>query len=398
MKNRKTPISPAEIEEILLHFSDSITELETEEEILWDMVKNCISILDFEDAVVYLLDRTGKYLEQKAAIGPKNPEGQKILNPLRIKIGEGITGQVAFTGIPRLIADTRLEPNYIKDDVCRLSEIAVPILLMGKVIGVIDSENSQPDFFTNQHLKILLAVASIYAGRIAHIRALETIKESELERWKIKQKATRLQMEVLSAQLSPHFVFNSLNAIQHYILLEDKIKSLRFLSIFGKLLRYFMSQIHEESVLVQEELQMLDWYLQLQKLRYENKLIYKISSGNIKNHPQARIPAIIVQSLIENLLEENISKSDGNSKIELGFHISATEVKFNVTINNLSSLNHQAATSTYFKSLTPWQEYVSLLNEIRPFEIRSEVVEKTAQDKSSSLKSVKLIFPNLAHK
>ncbi|UZD23123.1 histidine kinase [Algoriphagus halophytocola] len=398
MKNRKTPISPAEIEEILLHFSDSITELETEEEILWDMVKNCISILDFEDAVVYLLDRTGEYLEQKAAIGPKNPEGKKILNPLRIKIGEGITGQVASTGIPRLIADTRLEPNYIKDDVCRLSEIAVPILLMGKVIGVIDSENSQPDFFTNQHLKILLAVASIYAGRIAHIRALETIKESELERWKIKQKATKLQMEVLSAQLSPHFVFNSLNAIQHYIILEDKIKSLRFLSVFGKLLRYFMGQIDKESVLVKEELQMLDWYLQLQKLRYENKLIYKISSGNIKNHPQARIPAIIVQSLIENLLEENISKSNGNSEIELGFHISPTEVKFNVMINNLSSLNHQDETSNYFKSLTPWQEYVSLLNEIRPFEIRSEVVERTAQDKSSTLKSVKLIFPNLAHK
>lgn len=397
MKNQKAHISPAEIEEILLHFSNSITELETEDEILWDMVNNCISILGFEDAVVYLVDSSNEYLEQKAAIGPKNPEGTKILNALRIKIGEGITGQVASSGIPQIIADTRLEPNYIKDDVFRLSEIAVPILLMGKVIGVIDSENSQPNYFTNQHLKILLAVASIYAGRIAYIRALKTIKESELERWKIKQKATRLQMEVLSAQLSPHFVFNSLNAIQHYILLEDKIKSLRFLSIFGKLLRYFMSQIHQESVLVEEELQMLDWYLQLQKLRYENKLVYKISPGNIKNYPQAKIPAIIVQSLIENLLEENISKSDGNSEIELGFHISATEVKFNVLINNLTSLDNQAETSTYFKSLTPWEDYISLLNDIRPYEIRSEVEEKSAQDNGSSLKSVKLIFPNLAN-
>ena len=396
MSSQKVQISPKEIEEILLHFSNSMTELETEDEILWDMVNNCISILGFEDAVVYLLDEHDDYLEQKAAIGPKNPNGKEIVNALKIKVGEGITGQVAATGLPIIIEDTRNHPSYIQDDAFRLSEIAVPILLEGKVIGVIDSENSQPNYFTNQHLKILLAVASIYAGRIAHLRALKIIKETEFERWKIQQKATRLQMEALSSQLSPHFVFNSLNAIQHYILLEDKRKSLRFLSVFGKLLRYFMSQIHEESVNVSQELQMLDWYLQLQKLRYGDKLSYSISEGNLKDHVNARIPAIIVQSLLENLLEEHISQSNGNSEIEISFHISTSEVKFNVLINYLHPESSSSNPSSYFNSLTPWEEFVKLLNEIRPFEIKSQVVEKSAPDSNSSLKSVQLIFPNLA--
>ena len=396
MSSQKVQISPKEIEEILLHFSNSMTELETEDEILWDMVNNCISILGFEDAVVYLLDEHDDYLEQKAAIGPKNPNGKEIVNALKIKVGEGITGQVAATGLPIIIEDTRNHPSYIQDDAFRLSEIAVPILLEGKVIGVIDSENSQPNYFTNQHLKILLAVASIYAGRIAHLRALKIIKETEFERWKIQQKATRLQMEALSSQLSPHFVFNSLNAIQHYILLEDKRKSLRFLSVFGKLLRYFMSQIHEESVNVAQELQMLDWYLQLQKLRYGEKLSYSISEGNLKDHANARIPAIIVQSLLENLLEEHISQSNGHSEIEIGFYISTSEVKFNVLINYLHPESNSSNPSSYFKSLTPWEEFVKLLNEIRPFEIKSQVIEKSAFDSNSSLKSVQLIFPNLA--
>ncbi|MBN3582329.1 histidine kinase [Algoriphagus aestuarii] len=396
MSSQKVHISPKEIEEILLHFSKSMTALETEDEILWDMVNNCISILGFEDAVVYLVDEKKVYLEQKAAIGPKNPRGKEIINALKIKIGEGITGQVAATGLPIIIEDTRNHPSYIQDDAFRLSEIAVPILLEGKVIGVIDSENSQANYFTNQHLKILLAVASIYAGRIAHLRALKTIKETEFERWKIQQKASRLQMEALSSQLSPHFVFNSLNAIQHYILLEDKRKSLRFLSVFGKLLRYFMSQIHEESVNVSQELQMLDWYLQLQKLRYETKLSYAISEGNLKDHLNAKIPAIIVQSLLENLLEEHISQSNGNSEIEISFHISPTEVKFNVLINYLLPESNSTNPSSYFKSLTPWEEFVKLLNEIRPFEIKSQVFEKSAPDSNSSLKSVQLIFPNLA--
>ena len=396
MSSQKAQISANEIEEILLHFSNSMTELETEDEILWDMVNNCISILDFEDAVVYLVDESQDYLEQKAAIGPKNPNGKEIVNALKIKVGEGITGQVAASGLPIIIENTRNHPSYIQDDAFRLSEIAVPILLEGKVIGVIDSENSQPNYFTNQHLKILLAVASIYAGRIAHLRALKILKETEFERWKIQQKATRLQMEALSSQLSPHFVFNSLNAIQHYILLEDKRKSLRFLSVFGKLLRYFMSQIHEESVNVAQELQMLDWYLQLQKLRYGEKLSYSISEGNLKDHANARIPAIIVQSLLENLLEEHISQSNGHSEIEIGFHISTSEVKFNVLINYLHPESNSSNPSSYFKSLTPWEEFVKLLNEIRPFEIKSQVIEKSASDSNSSLKSVQLIFPNLA--
>lgn len=395
MQNQKKNIAPSEIEEILLHFSKSMVDLDTEDEILWDMVKNCISILGFEDAVIYLMDENDEYLEQKAAIGPKNPEGTEIINALRIKLNEGITGKVAATGIPMVIQDTRLHSNYIKDDEFRLSEIAVPILLEGKVIGVIDSENSEVNYFTDQHLKILLAVASIYSSRIAYIRALKTIKKKESERLAIQQKVTKLQTEVISAQLSPHFVFNSLNAIQHYILLEDKRKSLRFLSIFGKLLRYFISQIQEETVSVKEELQMLDWYLQLQKLRYESKLNYKIIEGNLEDYPKSKIPAIVVQSLIENLLEEHISQSNGNSEIELGFMCSEKEVKFRVTIKNRPLAKVKSATSTYYKSLTPWEDFVRMLNEIRPYKIKSQVSEELEPDKNSTLKSVQLIFPNL---
>lgn len=389
-------ISPKEIEEILLHFSNSMIELETEEEILLDMVNNCISILGFEDAVIYLLDDKGEYLEQKAAIGPKNPDGTDIINTIKIKVGEGITGKVASTCLPIIVDDTRTNKDYIKDDSFRLSEIAVPIMLEGKVIGVIDSENSQAGYFSDQHLKILLAVASIYAGQIARIRALHTVKDSEFEKWKIQQKATRLQIEALSAQLSPHFVFNSLNAIQHYIVLEDKRKSLRFLSIFGKLLRYFLGQLHEETVKVTEEWQMLEWYLQLQKLRYEDKLTYKLKKGNIETFPKAKIPAIIVQSLIENLLEENIAKSNGNTEIEVDFQISISQVNFNVVIHNTLALEETPVNSIYKKNMIPWEDFVNMLNDLRPYEIKSKVSETSLDESNKSVKTVQLIFPNLA--
>lgn len=389
-------IQSKEIEEILVHFSSSMFSMDSEEEILWDMARNCISILGFEDAVVYLLDESGEYLIQKAALGPKNPEGNQLLNALKIKIGKGVTGRVAESGLPMLISDTRNDPDYIQDDQFRLSEIAVPILLDGKVIGVIDSENSELDFFSEQHIRILLSVASIYAGQIARIRAEKKAKTEQFERWKIQQKATQLQIEAISAQLSPHFVFNSLNAIQHFIHTEDKRSSLRFLGIFGKLLRYFLMQLNKESVLVAEEIQMIDWYLQLQRLRYGEKLRYKVLSHGQKEYPQAKIPSIIVQSLIENLLEEQIHQSYGDLGIQIEFFLAKEKVDLKVLINNKVNNPKKSTSSEYLKSITPWEDNISLLNDIRPFEIKSKVGFQVCPDEKDECKSVLIQFPNLA--
>lgn len=387
-------ISPKEIEDILLHFSTSIHKLEDEDEIVWDLVKNCIGIMGLEDAVIYLIE--GDFLVQKAAIGPKNPEGNKIINPLRIEVGKGITGKVATSSLPIIIHDTRLHPEYIPDDDFRLSEIAVPILLEGKVIGVIDSENSKPNFFTDQHLRILTAVASIYAGQIARIRAERKVKEEQLERWKMQQKALKLQIEAISAQLSPHFVFNSLNAIQHFILKEDKRTSLRFLTIFGKLLRYFLSQLHQDSVKVSDEIQMLEWYLQLQQLRYGKKLNYQIQSFGLEDFPDSKIPSIVVQSLLENLIEEQIYLSNGQLEISVSFEISPDVVIFNVLINNNLTDSYESKRSDYLNSMIPWQNHVDLLNEIKSYSIQSKEEDVSCPEKSGKCKYVKLTFPNLS--
>lgn len=389
-------IHSKEIEDILVHFSTSMFSMNSEEEVLWDMVRNCISILRFEDAVVYLVDESGEYLVQKAALGPKNPEGNQILNALKIKIGKGITGRVAESGLPMLVSDTRKDPEYIEDDQMRLSEIAVPIMLDGKVIGVIDSENSEIGFFSDQHVKILLSVASIYAGQIARIRAEKKVKDEQFERWKIQQKATQLKIEAISAQLSPHFVFNSLNAIQHFILTEDKRSSLRFLGIFGKLLRYFLMQLDKESVLVSEEIQMTDWYLQLQRLRYGEKLRYEVLSHGLKAHPTAKIPSIIVQSLIENLLEEQIHLSDGDLGIRIEFFLTREKIDLKVMINNKTKNQEKKKHSEHLKSITPWEDYIKLLNEIRPFEIKSVVGTEVCPNEKEECKAVLIQFPNLA--
>ena len=159
-----------EIEQTVNQFIQSIILKTTIDEVLWSLAKECIAKMRFVDCVIYMLDETGSELIQRAAHGPKNPVEMDIYNPITIPIGNGIVGTVAQSGEPEIIYDTTKDKRYIIDDENRKSEITVPIILGNKVIGVIDSEHPQKNFFTQKHLRILTTVSSIVANRIDKLK------------------------------------------------------------------------------------------------------------------------------------------------------------------------------------------------------------------------------------
>ena len=162
---------------LIQNYTSSLTEAKTEDEVCWELTKNVIANLGFEDCVVYLFDTVKQELVQKAAHGPKNPISLDILNPITIRPGSGIVGSVFVTGEHEIVSDTSLDERYIVDDQSRMSEIAVPLMSRGKAIGVIDSEHSEKDFYTNEHLSILSTLASITANKIIETRAFSQLEE-----------------------------------------------------------------------------------------------------------------------------------------------------------------------------------------------------------------------------
>ncbi len=169
---------------IINYFATSLLKQDTEEDILWDLAKNCVSQLGFVDCVIYLFDPKRANLIQKAAYGPKSPVGRDIKNPIIIPAGTGIVGSVGRSGKAEVISDTRLDGRYIIDDELRLSEIAVPIVANNETLGVIDSEHPRKNFFTQHHLEVLTSIASLCANKIVRVRAeleLQMLNQ-ELER------------------------------------------------------------------------------------------------------------------------------------------------------------------------------------------------------------------------
>ncbi|TDK44215.1 PAS domain S-box protein [Algoriphagus formosus] len=132
----------------------------------WEIVENVIAEFDFVDCMIYVVDEEKQCLVQLAAKGPKDEGNRKIKNPIEIPFGKGIVGAVAKSGKAEIIEDTTRDSRYFQDVGGFRSEITVPIFYDNKVIGVIDSEHPEPNFFTQEHLETLSIIANLTASKL----------------------------------------------------------------------------------------------------------------------------------------------------------------------------------------------------------------------------------------
>ena len=174
--SRSEDLNSEDYLKLLSTFALDLLQKSSLDEIFWLIADRAIAGIGFDDCVIYLIDRTTGELVQAAAYGPKSAEGRAIVDPITIPIGDGIVGSVAANLKPERIKDTRLDSRYILDDEFRLSELAVPIVLHGECIGVIDSENAKVDFYTEKHEEILVTIASMAATKIS-----DAMREEELQ-------------------------------------------------------------------------------------------------------------------------------------------------------------------------------------------------------------------------
>jgi PAS domain S-box-containing protein len=164
-------------------------------EAAWIVAKHAVGELGYIDCIIYLIN-DDKELVQIAAHGNKNPSSRHIVNPIKLKIGEGICGHVALTGVSEIVRDTSKDPRYLVDDELRHSEMTVPIFSDDHVIGIIDSEHPNKDYFSDHDLKIFKSIASILSFKISQVKAIEDLatinKELEVQNLEKQKQANEL--------------------------------------------------------------------------------------------------------------------------------------------------------------------------------------------------------------
>lgn len=194
-------------------FAEDLLSQNTINEIVWKVTNNVVSLFQLEDCVLYLLHE--EYLIKKAASNNGNTNNEELLKFVkRLKLGEGIVGQVALNKKPILIHDTSLTDDFIVDGQKGLSKIAVPLIHRGQLIGVIDSKHSERNFFDDSYLKIFEKLAALTTAKIVQARHIEKLLIRQLHMDLIYNNSNDL---IFLLGVEPNSVFRCLSVNQSYL-------------------------------------------------------------------------------------------------------------------------------------------------------------------------------------
>jgi len=192
----------------------------------------------------------------------------------------------------------------------------------------------------------------------------------------VRNKILMLEQRALQAMMNPHFVFNVMNSIQHYINTKDTGSANKVLTGFARLIRKNLEICTKSYISVEEEIEYLELYLSLEKKRFGGKLNYEIKVDPAIDRDETLIPSMILQPYIENAIWHGIMpKEDGGTiGIVIGLKAENTlliEVKDDgVGIDN--SLKDKKGEHVS-KGMSLTKERVNLLNQVASNSIQIDI-------------------------
>ncbi len=182
--------------DLINNIAKSILGKESITEIGWLISNSIANYLGTNDCVIYLVNESTSTLEQIAVFDNKLSGNRGIINKLILPIGEGIVGYVSKTGKSEIISDTSKDKRYIVDDAIRFSEIAIPIMSNGQVIGVIDAEHKEKDYFKKEHINTLESIANLVVLQFKSALNLRELKKVEIKNRELLKKLKKSNEEL----------------------------------------------------------------------------------------------------------------------------------------------------------------------------------------------------------
>lgn len=144
------------------------------------------------------------------------------------------------------------------------------------------------------------------------------------------------KQQSLRQQMNPHFIFNTLNSIQYYILEKDNISSHKYLTKFARLMRFTLDNSLYSTIPLRDELESLRLYLELEALRLQDKFTFNIDYQNNEAVLDIKIPTLMIQPFVENAIWHGIMlKPDKSGHVQINLHEMETSVLCTIEDNGI---------------------------------------------------------------
>ncbi|MBI3218237.1 MAG: histidine kinase [Bacteroidetes bacterium] len=174
-------------------------------------------------------------------------------------------------------------------------------------------------FFNRQRLKIKSTQALVEAEKkLLEAEAKNAqLKHAEKLKREFNQQLADVEMKALKAQMNPHFIFNSLNSINWYIIKSESEKASLYLTKFSKLIRLILDNSNHKIISLDQEMSALKLYLDLEVLRFNEKFTYSIAIQPELNPLSIGVPPMIIQPFVENAIWHGLLHKESVGKLEI---------------------------------------------------------------------------------
>jgi len=135
----------------------------------------------------------------------------------------------------------------------------------------------------------------------------------------LEKKNLETEQRMLRSQMNPHFIFNSMNSIQSYISGNDNFTAMTYLSKFAQLMRGILENSRQVVITLQDEINTLNLYVELEQLRFKNKFKFKLYVDPALYPETTYIPPMLVQPFAENAIKHGLKNIDDNGLLNIGF-------------------------------------------------------------------------------
>jgi sensor histidine kinase YesM len=154
--------------------------------------------------------------------------------------------------------------------------------------------------------------------------------ESERKHVELKRQASDLQMQALRSQMNPHFIFNSLSSINWFIMENDKDTASDYLTRFSRLMRMVLNA-QKPMIPLEDELKMLQLYLDMERLRFNNSFDYSIAFTNNVDAGTVSIPPMLLQPFCENAIWHGFMNKKGQGHLVINIQSDENMLEFTIT-------------------------------------------------------------------
>ena len=215
---------------------------------------------------------------------------------------ETATGQVSFYNLPPgnydfLIAAKKYNSDWSK-----------PVLY-----GFTITPRWYQSWWFRAMLGLLVAAVILIVYRLQ----IASIRRREAEKTAYNKRIAELEGSALANQMNPHFIFNSLNTVQQFILQKEERQVLDYLSDFSVLMRQMLQYSRSALIDLESEVDFLKRYLELEQTRFNGKFTYKIEIDKHLLDEGLKVPPMLIQPLLENAIKHGISNKGGHIMLHI---------------------------------------------------------------------------------